>query len=364
MIAFDIPYPPNYGGVIDVFYKLQALHDLGVPVILHCFQYGEGRPSVELERITANVFYYPRNRQPLQVLSAIPFIVLSRKIPELMHNLEDDDYPILFEGVHCSGFIDHPALAHRSKWVRMHNIEWQYYRNLSRLEKNTIKKTFFYQESIKLYRYEKRVLKHADRIFTISPNDQQYYKKRHSRVTLIPPFHGLYEVNSKLGKGDYALFHGKLSVMDNERAAIFLIKDIFSKINFPLIVAGLNPSERLQKLAAKYPNVEIRANLSSEQMSALISDAHIQLLFTNITDGMKLKLLYALFDGRHCVANAKMVMKTGLETLCHIVDSKDTSREKILELINLPFLEQEIDERKNVLFPKYSDIENAKKLFD
>ncbi len=25
IISFDIPYPPNYGGVIDVFYKLKAL---------------------------------------------------------------------------------------------------------------------------------------------------------------------------------------------------------------------------------------------------------------------------------------------------------------------------------------------------
>ena len=25
IVSFDIPYPPNYGGIIDVFYKIKAL---------------------------------------------------------------------------------------------------------------------------------------------------------------------------------------------------------------------------------------------------------------------------------------------------------------------------------------------------
>ena len=39
IVSFDIPYPPNYGGVIDVYYKLKALHRKGVKIILHCFEY-------------------------------------------------------------------------------------------------------------------------------------------------------------------------------------------------------------------------------------------------------------------------------------------------------------------------------------
>ena len=29
-ISMDVPFPPNYGGVIDVFYKLKAFHQLGI----------------------------------------------------------------------------------------------------------------------------------------------------------------------------------------------------------------------------------------------------------------------------------------------------------------------------------------------
>ena len=39
IISFDIPYPPNYGGVIDVYYKIRTLHKLGIKIHLHCFEY-------------------------------------------------------------------------------------------------------------------------------------------------------------------------------------------------------------------------------------------------------------------------------------------------------------------------------------
>ena len=36
IVSFNIPYPANYGGVIDVYYKLEALRACGVKLILHC----------------------------------------------------------------------------------------------------------------------------------------------------------------------------------------------------------------------------------------------------------------------------------------------------------------------------------------
>ena len=37
IISFDNPYPPVYGGVIDVFYKIKDLHAEGYEIYLHCF---------------------------------------------------------------------------------------------------------------------------------------------------------------------------------------------------------------------------------------------------------------------------------------------------------------------------------------
>ncbi len=35
IIAFDIPFPPDYGGVIDVYYKIKTLSEAGVRIHLH-----------------------------------------------------------------------------------------------------------------------------------------------------------------------------------------------------------------------------------------------------------------------------------------------------------------------------------------
>ena len=45
IVSFDVPYPPDYGGAIDVYYKLKALHEEGIKIYLHCFEYGRGESA-------------------------------------------------------------------------------------------------------------------------------------------------------------------------------------------------------------------------------------------------------------------------------------------------------------------------------
>ncbi len=60
LVSFNIPYPPDYGGVMDVFYKIAALKKQGVGIILHCFSYGRTL-SRTLERECLRVHYYRRD---------------------------------------------------------------------------------------------------------------------------------------------------------------------------------------------------------------------------------------------------------------------------------------------------------------
>ena len=71
IVSFDIPYPANYGGVIDVFHKLRWLHKKGIEIHLHCFEYGRAH-SQELEKICKTVHYYKRNTGIAYQLSSLP----------------------------------------------------------------------------------------------------------------------------------------------------------------------------------------------------------------------------------------------------------------------------------------------------
>ncbi|MEZ4850597.1 MAG: glycosyltransferase family 1 protein, partial [Bacteroidia bacterium] len=201
VISFDIPYPANYGGVIDVYYKLVALAELGVKIHLHCFEYGR-EPAEELEMICEEVNYYPRKGIINSLPVRYPHIVRSRKSDEMLNRLLMDDIPILFEGLHTTYYLSHPDFERRLKLVRMHNIEWEYYYQLSQRENRYWQKKYLMAESRQLKHFE-NILPFADHILTISPKDTTYYKELYKNVTYLPAFHPFTQVSSKSGSGKY-----------------------------------------------------------------------------------------------------------------------------------------------------------------
>ena len=131
IISFNVPYPADYGGVIDVFYKLPALQALGVKIHLHCFTYGRAEQP-ELNTYCESVHYYERNIGHKGISNTMPYIVSSRKNEQLHENLLQDDYPIFMEGVHCTYPLLDDRFKNRKCFVRVHNAEYQYYLDLSR----------------------------------------------------------------------------------------------------------------------------------------------------------------------------------------------------------------------------------------
>lgn len=357
IVAFNIPYPPDYGGVIDIFYKVKALSEIGVSVYLHCFEYNRPQAS-ELERYCAKVFYYPRKKGVRYQISLKPYIVITRTNNQLINNLSSNEDPILFEGLHTCVYLDHPALSNHLRFVRTHNVEHDYYLNLSKAEPNPFKKLFFRIEAFKLSRFEK-ILKNASHLLCISPNDNYWFDQKFGNSHFIPAFHPFNQISSKLGWGDYILFHGNLSVSENLQAVDFLLKNIVSKISHQVIIAGKNPPDRLMQKINNWPNVQLIADPEQEQMEALIQNAHICLLPTFQDTGLKLKLLASLFSGRFCIANTPMIHKTGLEHLCHLADTPVEMIRMINELFIQNFTMEEIEKRKLILEDVFSNQQNA-----
>ncbi|MBN8684623.1 MAG: glycosyltransferase [Chitinophagales bacterium] len=362
IVSFDIPYPANYGGVIVIFNQLKALHAQGVKIILHCYQYGERSPQPELERYCHEVHYYPRPRTLIYQLSIFPFIMTTRNSRALLRRLRQDNYPILFEGMHTSLMVWHKKLRHRQKIVRMHNVEWQYYEGLSQLTDEVKRKFYFFMESIKLQRTEPYVVLHADEVIALSHNDYEYFRQIKANTHLIPPFHPNTTVESQTGRGEFVLFHGKLSVPDNERSALWLIDEVFRDLDIPFVIAGMEPSKKLKDAVARFEHIRLVENPSEQEMSELIKQAHINLLVSFQVSGIKLKLVNALYRGRFCIVNDDMVSGSGLQSLCYVRNSARSIRQTIEALMNAPFEEARIQERRIMLQRDYSNAESAKKL--
>jgi glycosyltransferase involved in cell wall biosynthesis len=355
--------PVNYGGAIDIFYKIKALYEKGVKIHLHCFEY-DRKPAAILDEMCETVQYYKRDISKTKLLSIKPYIVVSRSDNELLKNLLKDHAPILFEGLHSCFFLDNPKLKNRRKIVRTHNIEHDYYSNLAKIEKDIFRRTYFKSEATKLKRFEK-ILEIADSIAAISKNDREHLRRKFNNVITVSAFHPhkLVEIDQQIS--DFALYHGSLDVGENNEAALFLVNEVFNDINVKFCIAGNKPSKELQEAVNKNPNISLLSGVDSEKIYEIISKAQINILTTQQNTGIKLKLLAALYKGKHCIVNSPMVEKTGLEELCVIRNSAADIKESIKTLITSPFTDEEQEKRKKILQNgKFSNEYNTDKLLE
>lgn len=361
IVAFDVPFPANYGGVIDIYYKIKAIYEEGIDIKLHVYNYGRKLSKSELSKYCSEINYYSRKIYKNPFMGTLPYIVNSRNSSDLLNNLQKDQAPILFEGLHCTYYLAHPSLQNRVKIVRTHNIEHHYYKHLESSESKYFKKYFFRIEAEKLKKHQE-ILKHANIIAAISPNDTSYFYKKFGNTIYIPAFHSNNKMVKPDNKGDFVLYHGNLSVPENYNAAKQLILNVFSKIKTRAIIAGNNPPKELITLCNMHQNVELKYNLSTDEIHQLIENAHINVLYTNQNTGIKLKLLNALYLGRFSIVNSLMVEGSGLEKLCTISNNFQNIIQNINTLIKTDYTENHYTDKKLFLEKNFNNTIGVQKL--
>ena len=355
IVSFDIPYPANYGGVIDVFFRIKALSQRGVKIHLHCFEYGREH-SEYLESFCYSVNYYKRNTKVTKLLNQLPYIVCSRDSDELLDNLRKDNYPILLEGLHCCKLLMNEDIQKRNVIVRTHNIEHEHYNHLAKAEVDAKKKIYLKQEVNKLKDFE-NILNKAKAILAISQNDKDYFSQKYKNVYMLTAYNAYTEVDILEGSSDYVLYHGNLSVAENYSAAEYLV-ETFRKIDVKLKVAGMNPPQHLVKMIEEVPNVELIDSPNDQTLFDLIRHAHINILVTEQATGLKLKLLNTLFNGRYCLVNDKMVEGLDVNGLCYIVNDQNAIRFAVGELMPRRFDAHQIERRRKNM-KNFYNIEEA-----
>lgn len=367
IICFTIPYPVDYGGVVDLFWKLPALQQLGIKIHLHCFDYGRGKQD-ELNKYCVSVKYYSRKNNLLGLLSDLPFIVATRDNKELLNNLLKDNYPILCEGVHSTFLLNDKRFNKRKVFLRLHNVENEYYQHLYASSTNFIKKLFYARESNLLKRYEAIVVTKASSILTVTEQDAISYRtnfncKKAFHLPLFLPDN--WNINVKTGLGNYSLYNGDLSVDANSKAVDWLLQNVISKLeNIQFIIAGKNPSSQLIDKISALKNVEIIANPSSQKMEELITNAQINILPSFSSAGIKLKLLNALYNGRYCIANNETLSGSGLDSLCVVANTSNEFINAIQKYFLIEFANDAIEQRKQLLTKKFNNLSNAELLIN
>ena len=365
IIAFDIPYPADYGGVIDVFYQIRALYRAGISIHLHCFQYGGRMPHRELEKYCVSVRYYRRRVGLFSFMSKNPYIIQSRRSKKLEKSLLRNHFPILCEGIHSCGIVLNPKFTKRNIILRAANVEHDYYASLAEKESNPFKRFYYKSEAKKLNSWEKN-LPFVRSVVAISDNDFEYFSKTFPNKIVIRAygFNALDDIESMEGKGKFALFHANLSVAENIEAAVFLIEKVAPWTDYPFVIAGKSPSKEIMEKADNQKNVKIIANPSEFKMQNLIREAHIQLMLTFQSTGFKLKLITSLFAGRFVIANDGMMQGNGLKKCILCANTPEEFMSMIHMLKDKAFDSSEIQRRKTCISEDYFNQKKAKDIIN
>jgi glycosyltransferase involved in cell wall biosynthesis len=360
IVCLDIPYPPDYGGLFDLYYKLQHLKENGISIHLHCFHHHRAEQP-DLLRYCKTVHYYKRQKGWKSISLNIPYIVNTRNDNGLMKNLSKDNYPVLLEGIHCTRLLYENKLPNRRVIIRLHNVEFDYYAQLAEKTTDLFKKIYYSYESHLLKKYEKKIAQQADHIVCVSPKDEERYKKLFgvTNIDHLPVFVPWQKVTSKPGTGAYCLYQGNLSVIENEIAAIWLIQNVFNDLNIPFIIAGKNPTNNLKKRLGCYSHISLVENPSFEKMEGLIGNAQINLLPSFSNTGIKLKLLHAVFGGRFCIVNNDMIAGAGVESACYMANNADDFKRIVKETFHQPFTSAQISLRQTLLERQYDNKQHA-----
>lgn len=364
IITHDVPWPADFGGVIDQFYKIKTLYQYGVKIHLHCFV-NKRPPQDELKKYCETVSYYKRHTGIRHFSFSIPYIVSSRKNNELLKNLSKDNYPVLMEAIHSSYYLYAGELTNRIGLVRLHNAEFEYYHHLAMYEKNVFKKYYYNHESRLLKKYEKKLAGKV-KIAALSVQDVEVYQHlfKANNIIHLPLFLPYLNATGKEGIGCFCLYHGNLSINENEEAAIWLLQNVFNDIKIPFVITGKNPSQKLEFLAHQQPHTCLVANPSDKELHDMIAKAQINILPSFNNTGIKLKLLNALYNGRHCLVNKAGVEGSGLNRLCAIAEDADDFKTAIQYLYAIPYTNEENEKRQLLLQQLYNNQKNADKLIE
>lgn len=333
-ISMDVPFPPNYGGIIDVFFKLKAFNQSGVKIYLHLFGFKNER-NLELEKYAEEVYFYPIKQNPFLVFNKYPISVSSRNGEKLYSNLIKNKAPIFFESLKTTKILNQFSLPNFSKFLRLHNIEQNYFEGLSKSEWNPVKKKLFELEAKKYIDYEK-IITQFDQVFTLSNYEQSYVFNKYKKGTFVPVFHGNEFFRNLDGFGDYILYHGDLRASDNKKSLEFLI-DTFKEIDYPFLIASSNQEKWVKSKIANHKNMKFVYLENFNHLLELFSGAHINVSWSFQQSGTKLKVVNALFNSRFSVINDKVVDDKNIRQLCVEACDKAELISQINKLIQTPF---------------------------
>ena len=348
IICDKAPWPADNSVAIDTLCKMEALHQQGVKIHLHYFYTAEGAHPNELNKYCESIHPHPCNKTAADLPGTV-----NAGCEKMAAFINSNDFPILFEGLNGTGILKKIRLEGRKIIVRMHNDECRYAKHVAKFTSPFLffQKNRWNRHSREMKKYEDHLPQECLYAFSTA-EDLASSKEDHDLTNAhhLPAFTPHTEIKSQTGIGNFCLYHGDLSDPCNEKAALWLLTKIFNDIQTPFVIAGKNPGNQVIKMAELYAHSCLITNPSVTELEDLVSKAQIHVLPSFSNKKPELKLMNALYNGRHCVVNKEAIEGSAFEGACHVAATSNAFKSIILQLYHRPFEDEEIKLRNKIIW--------------
>lgn len=342
IISPSVPWPPHDSRNIDIVEQLKLFHKEGIRVHLHYYCNDLNCHPTELNRYCESIHRYDCGEENRMDNSCD-----SNK--KLLEAINQDDYPVLFESLHCTANLAILATSGRKIIVRMFDDECRNASHRAKEEMQLLKKFRLKKYSAKMKEYEDALPPNVLYVFSNRGNASMFMEDHQFNQTrFIPLLHPFNEIKAVTGSGNFFLYHGDLSDPYNEKAVVWLLEKVFNDVKINFVIAGKSPGKRIRKLGHLYAHTCLIADPSETEMEDLVRKAHSHVLPSFSYKSPELKLVRALHEGRHCIVNENAVKDTALAPACYVAETANAFKSLIWELHRKPFEEEEIRLRERL----------------
>ncbi|MED5593611.1 glycosyltransferase [Janthinobacterium sp. P210006] len=376
LICFDIPFPDNYGGVIDVWKRIVHLKKMGFTVHVISFYLSEKRLQAfnesEEGKLVDRHFPIKSKLMPSWKWITYPLSMAIRFFSEKdARNLGSQlyshyDYVIVEHTKLLLSFftmLQKFKISFGKKYLRMHNCEAEYYLSMAQAEKGIIRKLFYRIESLKYRHYEKKMLANqfVDEILFISDRDKEIIGPVDLPTSVLPILTDhAYSLSTYENKINTLLFVGNLDLSDNieavKRLYAYLADWLALNSDVKLVIAGKKVESDMNPFSDfSLENVELFFNISNDFKENLMNQAKVFCSFSMNPAGVKLKTLEGASFGLPILANNNAVNGSGLENSVLNIDSM--SKEDVYaELTKIMRDGDYFQEKVELLFKSYNEL--------
>jgi glycosyltransferase involved in cell wall biosynthesis len=359
VICNELPYPPTNGGRSDVWCRLKAFKENGVELQLIFWQ-SDLYESVSAEQtevmnsVVSDLIICPitfdlptlfrrlwhLRKYSSQVASRILLKELLELVIVRVTNFRPD--AIWLDNIYGGVLAQELSTKLRKPlFIRSHNIEHYYFKQLIAAEQNFSNKFKLFLTSLHLKNFEFKLLQESNAFYDISIDDLSFWRNQGLRNgRWLPPFvsksvEDLHRIQNEVDIKFDVGFLGNLNTPNNVEGVRWFITKILPLLiavvpDIKIVIGGSNPEPTIKNICIENRNITLIENPEC----AFTFYASVSVLINPILkgSGVKVKSVEMLFTDRPIVTTsigAEGLPEDAKECFC-IADTPQSMAENIL----------------------------------